>query len=89
MKCLCGELSIKLLEGQDLEKRDPTPQHGVNEGIGIFQAESKVKEFFLSREITKIIFQVMKFASTFMMESLMTISSPSPLKLFDLHDDNL
>ena len=31
----------------------------------------------------------MKFASTFMMESLMTISSPNPLKLFDLHDDNL
>lgn len=31
----------------------------------------------------------MKFASTFMMESLMTISSPGPLKLFGLHDDNL
>lgn len=45
MKCLCGELSIKLLEGQDLKKRDPTPQPGVNEGIGIFQAENKVKEF--------------------------------------------
>lgn len=39
-------------------KRDPTPQHEVNEGKGIFQAENKVKEFFLSREINKIIFQV-------------------------------
>ena len=71
------------------QKRDPTPQHEVNEGKGIFQAENKVKEFFLSREINKIIFQVMKFASTFLWESLMTISSSSPLKLFDLHDDNL
>lgn len=79
----------QVIRRTDSRKRDPTPQHEVNEGIGIFQAENKIKEFFLSREINKIIFQVMTFVSKFVMESLMTISSPSPLKLFDLHDDNL